>query len=139
MNQHRIRVTRRGVQVSLGLLWILDGLLQLQPAMLTARFATEAIVPAGQGQPTFVSWPIQRTAHLIGYQPVLADLAFALIQLAIGPACCTRGPLGERWPGRSSGRWRSGTWAKASAACSAAGPVCSPEHPGRPWSTRWCP
>lgn len=84
MNQHGIRVTRRGIQVSLGLLWTLDGLLQLQPAMLTARFATEGIAPAGQGQPAFVSWPIQQAAHLIGHQPVLADLALALIQLAIG-------------------------------------------------------
>src|SRR5579859_5587778 len=83
-SQHRIRVTRRGLQVSLGLLWILDGLLQLQPAMLTARFATEVIAPAAAGQPAFVSWPVQLTARIIGHQPVLADLAFALVQLAIG-------------------------------------------------------
>ena len=84
MRQHRIRVTRRGIQVTLGLLWILDGMLQLQPAMLTPRFATQVIAPAGDGQPAFVSWPVQTAARVIGHQPVLADLAFAVIQLALG-------------------------------------------------------
>ena len=84
MRQHRIRVTRRGIQVTLGLLWILDGMLQLQPAMLTSRFATQVIAPAGDGQPAFVSWPVQTAARVIGHQPVLADLAFAVIQLALG-------------------------------------------------------
>jgi hypothetical protein len=84
VRQHRIRVTRRGIQVTLGLLWILDGMLQLQPAMLTPRFATQVIAPAGAGQPAFVAWPVQTAARFIGHQPVLADLAFAVIQLALG-------------------------------------------------------
>ncbi len=84
MRQHRIRVTRRGIQVTLGLLWMLDGMLQLQPAMLTPRFATQVIAPAGDGQPAFVSWPVQTAARVIGHQPVVADLAFAVIQLPLG-------------------------------------------------------
>jgi len=81
---HRLRVTRRGIQIALGLLWILDGILQLQPAMLTPRFATQVIAPAGEGQPAFVAWPVQTAARVIGHQPVLADLAFAVVQLALG-------------------------------------------------------
>jgi hypothetical protein len=77
-------VTRRGIQVTLGLLWILDGLLQLQPAMFTARFATQVIAPAGTGQPAFVSWPVEMASRVILHQPVLADLACAVIQLALG-------------------------------------------------------
>lgn len=53
MNHGRPRITRRGIQVTLGLLWILDGFLQFQPAMLTSKFATQVIAPAGQGQPAF--------------------------------------------------------------------------------------
>ena len=60
VRQHRIRVTRRGIQVTLGLLWILDGMLQLQPAMLTPRFATQVIAPAGEGQPAFVAGQCRR-------------------------------------------------------------------------------
>ena len=84
MRHPRRSVTRRGIQVTLGLLWILDGLLQLQPAMFTARFATQVIAPAGAGQPAFVSWPVEMASRVILHQPVLADLAFAVIQLALG-------------------------------------------------------
>ena len=80
----RSRVTRRGIQIVLGLLWLLDGLLQFQPAMLTARFAAEVIAPAGAGQPGFVSGPVGELARIIGYHPVITDVAFGLIQLAIG-------------------------------------------------------
>jgi hypothetical protein len=45
----RPRVTRRGIQLALGLLWILDGLLQFQPDMFSRRFATQVIAPAGAG------------------------------------------------------------------------------------------
>jgi hypothetical protein len=84
MRHLRRSVTRRGIQVTLGLLWILDGLLQLQPAMFTAKFATQVIAPAGAGQPAFVSWPVELASRVILHQPVLADLAFAVIQLALG-------------------------------------------------------
>ncbi len=84
MRYLRRGVTRRGIQVTLGLLWVLDGLLQLQPAMFTAKFATQVIAPAGAGQPAFVSWPIELASRVILHQPVVADLAFAVIQLALG-------------------------------------------------------
>ena len=75
---------RRGIQITLGLLWILDSGLQFQPAMLTSKFATQVIAPAGDGQPAFVGWPVHQAADLIGRQPALADVAFGLIQLALG-------------------------------------------------------
>src|SRR5947207_2622201 len=53
----RLRVTRRGIRIVLGLLWVLDGLLQFQPAMLTPKFAVEVIAPAGAGQPGFIAGP----------------------------------------------------------------------------------
>jgi len=43
--------TRRGVQVSLGVLWLLDAALQLQPYMFTSDFANQVLAPTGQGQP----------------------------------------------------------------------------------------
>jgi len=80
----RLRVTRRGIQIVLGLLWLLDGLLQFQPAMLTPKFAIEVIAPAGAGQPGFISGPVGEVVRIILYQPVVMDVAFGLIQLALG-------------------------------------------------------
>jgi hypothetical protein len=79
-----LRVTRRGIQIVLGLLWLLDGLLQFQPAMLTAKFAVEVIAPAGAGQPGFISGPVGELVRIILHQPVIIDVAFGLIQLALG-------------------------------------------------------
>jgi hypothetical protein len=80
----RITVTRRGIQVTLGLLWLLDGLLQFQPVMLTRKFATEVIAPAAAGQPGFVSGPVSEVARIILHQPALFDEAFGIIQLVLG-------------------------------------------------------
>ena len=49
------RVSARSIQIGLGLLWLLDGLLQLQPKMFGADFANGVILPMTQGQPNFVS------------------------------------------------------------------------------------
>jgi len=80
----RLRVTRRGIQIVLGLLWLLDGLLQFQPAMLTPKFAIEVIAPAGAGQPGFVAGPVGEVVRIILHQPAIVDVAFGLIQLALG-------------------------------------------------------
>ena len=77
-------ITRRGVRYALGCLWILDGLLQLQPSMFTADFANQVIAPAGEGQPVFVRAPIDLAVKIIAAQPVAWDLAFAVIQVALG-------------------------------------------------------
>jgi hypothetical protein len=77
-------LTRRGLQVALGLLWLLDGALQLQPFMFTRGFAMQVIAPAGQGQPAFVSGPSGWAAHVIAAQPAFWTSVFASVQLAIG-------------------------------------------------------
>ena len=80
----RLRVTRRGIRIVLGLLWVLDGLLQFQPAMLTPKFAVEVIAPAGAGQPGFIAGPAGEVVRVILYQPVITGLVFGLIQLVLG-------------------------------------------------------
>jgi len=52
---HGIRITRRHLQIALGLLWLLDGGLQLQPFMLGTGFAKQVIAPTAAGQPRFVA------------------------------------------------------------------------------------
>jgi hypothetical protein len=78
------RVSARSIQIGLGILWLLDGLLQLQPKMFGPDFAHEVILPAAQNQPGLVSSGITHMAHLVSLQPVLTNVLFAAVQILIG-------------------------------------------------------
>jgi hypothetical protein len=78
------RITRRGIQIALGILWLLDGLLQLQHQMFSSNFATQVIAPAGQGQPIPVYGPINFEIHMLLLHPALFNAIFAAIQIALG-------------------------------------------------------
>ena len=84
------RPTRRHLQIALGLLWLLDGALQLQPFMFSRRFATQVIAPVASGQPAWVAWPVRHAASVIGAHPVPANVTFALVQLGLGAAFLVR-------------------------------------------------
>ncbi len=74
---------RRRLQIGLGLVWLLDAALQLQPYMFTKDFPNEVIAPTGQGSPGWVEHPVTWAADLmVGHLAVLNTL-FALTQLAI--------------------------------------------------------
>ena len=77
-------MTRRGLQITLGVLWLLDAGLQFQPYMFSSRFATQVLSPAGAGQASFVAAPIDHVARIVAAHPVPYNAAFALLQLAIG-------------------------------------------------------
>lgn len=77
-------VTARGVQITLAVLWIIDGLFQLQQQMFTKNFALQVIAPAVDGQPAFISGPVNFAVQTILQNPVLWGVLFAVIQLAIG-------------------------------------------------------
>jgi hypothetical protein len=102
------RITRRRIQIVLGLLWILDGSLQFQPAMLTRKFATQVIAPAGQGQPGFISGPVEEAARIILHQPAVMDVGFGLIQLALGAGILY--PRTARWALTASVAWALSVW-----------------------------
>lgn len=80
----RHRVTRRGIQITLGLLWLLDGALQLQPFMFGPDFASQGLAAAANGQPGWVAGGVHWAASLVGGAPAVWDALFAAIQLAIG-------------------------------------------------------
>lgn len=77
-------LTPRGLQRSLGVLWLTDGALQFQPFMLGQGFAHDIISPAGDGQPAVVAGPVHWAASLIAAHPVAWDVPFAVIQLLLG-------------------------------------------------------
>jgi ABC-type Fe3+ transport system permease subunit len=72
------------VQVALGLLWLLDGALQLQPYMFSPKFSAQVLRPAGSGQPTWVSAVVDVSARQVAGHPVAWNASFAAIQLALG-------------------------------------------------------
>ena len=67
------------------MLWLLDGLLQLQPKLFGPTFATWGDHALGHGatRPSCVE-AIAQVAHLISVQPALVDALFAGVQLLIG-------------------------------------------------------
>jgi hypothetical protein len=76
------RGARRGLQIALGVIWLLDAILQLQPYMFGPRFAS-MLAGAATGNPAIISGPILWTSHLVAGDPAPWNAAFALTQLAI--------------------------------------------------------
>jgi len=85
-----MRITRRHLQVSLAVLWLLDGALQCQPYMFHRSFADGVLAPAGMGQPTLIAAMVHWAAAGVSVAPALANSGFALIQLGIGVGLLTR-------------------------------------------------
>jgi hypothetical protein len=80
----RLRITRRGLQIALGCIWLLDGLLQFQSYMYSHEFISQVIEPTAKGQPGFISDPIVTLAHFYGHDLTLWNTLAAEIQCAIG-------------------------------------------------------
>jgi len=85
-----MRITRRGLQVALGALWLFDGLLQLQPYMFSRGFVSGILAPVNQGQPAVVAAPLHLMASLVSAHPALANSSFALTQILLGLGILTR-------------------------------------------------
>lgn len=77
------RISRLG-QVLLGLLWLLDGVLQLQPYMFGKTFITGVLLPNAAGQPGIIGGPITWMADLIEPHVVLFNAFAATLQVLIG-------------------------------------------------------
>jgi hypothetical protein len=103
-----VGITRRHLQVALGLLWLLDGGLQLQPFMLGTGFASQVIAANAVGQPHLVAAPIQGAAGAIAAHPVAWDVPFAAAQLLIGLGLLV--PRTARLALAASLPWSLGVW-----------------------------
>lgn len=74
---------RRAAQLTLSLLWLLDGALQFQPSMYTSGFP-RSLTAAAAGNPAPVAVPMRWADGLIAHHLVLANTTFATVQLLIG-------------------------------------------------------
>lgn len=69
---------------ALGGLWVVDGLLQLQPRMFTSLLAQAILQPAAQGQPAWIALPMSLASQLWTRYPVLCNASVVAVQLSIG-------------------------------------------------------
>ncbi|HEY5355446.1 MAG TPA: hypothetical protein VIK57_23635 [Streptosporangiaceae bacterium] len=81
---------RRGIQIALGVLWLADGALQLQPFMFGRGFVNQILMPAYMGSPSGVTAPALAFDRLVLHAPATWNAAFAVTQLVIGAALLWR-------------------------------------------------
>jgi hypothetical protein len=74
----------RSIQIALGVVWILDGILQFQPNMFGRGFVTNIILPNAHGQPAPLAWSITTFGHFILPDVGVWNFLFGSIQLLIG-------------------------------------------------------
>ena len=101
-------LSRRSLGIALGLLWLLDGVLQMQTFMFTKGFADSVVAPSAHGQPFFVAAPVEWNARLIAAHPVLLNGCFAAIQVGLGLCFLFRRTI--RVAVASSILWAGGVW-----------------------------
>jgi hypothetical protein len=101
-------MTRRHLQIALGVLWLLAGVLQMQSFMYTRGFAEQIIAAAGQGQPGFVSAPLHLASTIIADHPAAWNVPFAAIQLLVGAGLLV--PRTARVALAASIAWALGVW-----------------------------
>jgi hypothetical protein len=77
-------VTRRRLEMALGVLWLADGVLQWQPYMFSSAFFSNMLGMANMGLPGPVSAVLYRTTTMLTAEPVIWNALFASLQLAIG-------------------------------------------------------
>lgn len=75
---------RQAATWMLGVAWLIDAALQYQPYMFTRAFPREVIAPAGDGNPTWISVPVNWSAMLMAHHIVVLNAMFATVQLLIG-------------------------------------------------------
>jgi len=80
----RFSITRSGLRITLGLIWLLDGALQFQSFMYSHGFLKEVIEPNAAMQPAWIGNSIISAAHFAGHNLALWDTMFGLVQVAIG-------------------------------------------------------
>jgi hypothetical protein len=104
----RARGAERPRPVARGLIWLADGVLQLQPFMFTRSFVTQIIAPNTVGQPGFVAWPVKLAENLIEPRVALFNVFAATLQVLIGLGLIFRPTV--RIAMLASLAWALGVW-----------------------------
>lgn len=86
---------RRSLQITLGLIWLLDAGLQFQPFRFGKNLVTAFLVGTQAGTPQMVKSPMGWVAHLVLRNPRSSTPMFALIQLSLAIGMLWR-PMAKR-------------------------------------------
>jgi len=79
----RLASRRRTLQIALGVVWLVDAVLQFQPFMFTKDFVTQALEPAASGNPWVFYRPMLWADHLMIHGIAWWNGLFAAAQLLI--------------------------------------------------------
>jgi hypothetical protein len=77
-------VSRQGLQRVLGVIWLIDGLLQLQPQMFTMNMVNGVMRPMLQGQPGLIEPALQFIVNTTTRYLTSVNLVIAIVQILLG-------------------------------------------------------
>ena len=89
----RLHINQRTLQIALGVLWIVDGLLKFQPHLFKPAFISSVIRPMAAGQPTLIGSTISHMANFLSHEATMWVALFGLIEIAIGAGLLFRRSL----------------------------------------------
>ena len=101
-------ISQQRLRQLLGLMWLVDGVLQLQPQMFTMNMINGVMVPMTHGQPGIIgrnlTWITQMTTHNL----TLVNIVIAVVQVSIGVLLLTG--VYVRQAIIASGIWAVAVW-----------------------------
>jgi hypothetical protein len=80
----QLRINRRGIQIALGLFWIIAAGLKFQPKMFGTTFVAMMIDPRAAGQPGVIAASINHIGNFLSHEVAMWVTLFGLVELAIG-------------------------------------------------------
>src|SRR5215467_6105564 len=87
-------LSRRGLQRILGVIWLIDGLLQLEPRMFTGNMINGVMKPILEGQPGFLEPIFQFIVNTITLNLAAVNWLIAIVQILLGLGFIF---LSDRW------------------------------------------
>src|SRR5574337_931720 len=77
-------LSRTWLRRTLGLLWLIDGLLQLQPDMFTMNMVNGVMKPMLDGQPGLIGANLQWIVQVTTQHLIAVNLLIAVVQIILG-------------------------------------------------------
>lgn len=96
------------IRIAVGLIWVVDGVLQLNPSFFTAAFIHNEIQPASVGSPALLRSLVHVLSSLFLINPGLFNGIIAAVQIVIGLAIIVK--ASSKWGLASSIVWGSFVW-----------------------------
>ena len=103
---------RRKLQLALGVIWLLDAVLQFQPFMFGRGFV-QMLAGGAHGNPAIAGRPVASSAAFIGHHVTALNAIFSAIQLLPGLGLARRPgvpPPGSRSPRPCPVPWALAVW-----------------------------